>query len=40
MKDQIMSAWAELDCCYDLVIEPEIYWRLGDPPAKRKGASQ
>jgi uncharacterized repeat protein (TIGR01451 family) len=28
----IIRAWTELDCCYTLAIEPEIYWRLGAPP--------
>ena len=40
MKEDIMAAWKEIDCCYELIIEPEIYWRLGAPPAKRKGAKQ
>jgi hypothetical protein len=37
LKDQIMTAWQELNCCYELVIEPEIFWRLGGPPHKPKG---
>jgi hypothetical protein len=37
LKDQIMTAWQELNCCYELVIEPEIFWRLGGPPRKPKG---
>jgi hypothetical protein len=37
LKKQIMTAWQDLNCCYELVIEPEIYWRLGAPPDKRKG---
>ncbi len=32
LKGEIMSAWSELNCCYELVIEPEIFWRLGAPP--------
>ena len=40
LKDQIMTAWEDLDCCYELVIEPEIHWRLGGPPARPKEASQ
>jgi hypothetical protein len=40
LKDQIELAWKELDCCYELVIEPEVYWRLGAPPAKRKGTNR
>jgi uncharacterized repeat protein (TIGR01451 family) len=40
MKDQIMTAWQDLNCCYELVIEPEIYWRLGTPPDKPKESSR
>ncbi|HZD53983.1 MAG TPA: hypothetical protein VE175_13120 [Woeseiaceae bacterium] len=32
VESAIMKAWTELDCCYELAIEPEIYWRLGSPP--------
>ena len=35
LKSRIMRAWQELECCYELVIEPEIYWRLGAPPDRR-----
>jgi len=31
VTDQIMRAWQELNCCYELVIEREVYWRLGAP---------
>jgi len=31
VKKQIMDAWQELDCCYQLTIEPEVFWRLGGP---------
>jgi hypothetical protein len=34
IKEQIMSAWAEENCCYELVIEPEVFWRLGAAPDK------
>ena len=37
LKAQIMSEWQALNCCYELVIEPEIFWRLGGPPERRKG---
>jgi uncharacterized repeat protein (TIGR01451 family) len=40
IKNQIMTAWEDLNCCYELVIEPEIFWRLGAPPDKRKGADR
>jgi hypothetical protein len=36
LKDEIMVAWKELNCCYKLVIEPEVFWRLGAPPVKSK----
>ena len=29
MKDEIEERWAELDCCYRLEIETEVYWRRG-----------
>jgi hypothetical protein len=32
LKQQIMTAWEEQNCCYELVVEPEIFWRLGGPP--------
>ena len=31
MKDEIEERWAELDCCYRLEIETEVYWRRGKP---------
>ena len=31
LKTQISSAWEDIGCCYELVIEPEIHWRLGGP---------
>ena len=34
LKTQIGDAWEELNCCYELVIEPEIHWRLGKPAAQ------
>jgi hypothetical protein len=35
-----MTAWEEMACCYELVIEPEIFWRLGAPPDKAREAGQ
>jgi hypothetical protein len=32
LKTDIIRAWQDLDGQYELVIEPEIYWRLGGPP--------
>jgi uncharacterized repeat protein (TIGR01451 family) len=40
LKDDIMAFWKEQDCCYELVIEPEIFWRLGAPPDKSKAGSR
>jgi uncharacterized repeat protein (TIGR01451 family) len=34
LKKQIMTAWEEEGCCYELVVEPEVFWRLGGPSAK------
>jgi len=31
LKTQIGDAWEDLNCCYELIIEPEIHWRLGKP---------
>ena len=38
IKGRIMRDWEELDCCYELVIEPEIYWRRGEPPDRGRGS--
>ena len=35
-----MDRWLELNCCYELEIEPEIYWRLGGPVKQRRGGEQ
>ena len=40
LKDDIMRAWEDHGCCYELVVEPEIFWRLGGPPDKPRGASE
>ena len=40
LKLQITDAWQELDCCYELVIEPEIHWRLGKPAEQPRRAEQ
>jgi len=31
LKDQVMAAWKQHGADYELVIEPEIFWRLGEP---------
>jgi len=40
LKADIMTAWDDLDASYELVVEPEIFWRLGGPPEKSKEASR
>ena len=40
LKSDIVSAWGELDAGYELIVEPEVFWRLGDPPEKSKEAGQ
>jgi hypothetical protein len=40
LKDSIMAAWTDLNCCYDLVIETEVFWRLGGPPPKSKARNR
>lgn len=32
LKSQIMRAWSSQERSYELVVEPEVYWRLGGPP--------
>ncbi len=32
LKETIMSTWKKEGCCYELVVETEIFWRLGSPP--------
>ncbi|MGI9219627.1 MAG: isopeptide-forming domain-containing fimbrial protein, partial [Woeseiaceae bacterium] len=40
LKEEILTAWDEKDCCYKLVVEPEIFWRLGEPPKRPKEVRQ
>ena len=40
IKGMVMTAWADLEGSYELVIEPEVYWRLGGPPDKRKATNR
>jgi uncharacterized repeat protein (TIGR01451 family) len=32
LKAEIMQTWEALNCCYQLTIEPEVFWRRGAPP--------
>jgi hypothetical protein len=34
LRKQISEQWEALNCCYQLAIEPEVFWRLGAPPEK------
>jgi hypothetical protein len=40
LKQDIMDAWVELEGDYELVVESEIFWRLGGPPKQSKEASE
>lgn len=40
LQEQIATAWEAQDCCYELLIEPEVFWRLGAPPEKIRRASE
>jgi large repetitive protein len=32
VKSEITQSWRELDCCYRLTVETQVFWRLGGPP--------
>ncbi len=32
LKEMIADKWDDLECCYQLTIETEVYWRRGAPP--------
>jgi hypothetical protein len=34
VQGQIEQAWQAMNCCYQLTIEPEVFWRLGGPPGR------
>ena len=40
LKSRIATAWEEHGCCYELVIEPEIHWRLGEPAEQPRRVEQ
>ncbi|HNP62306.1 MAG TPA: SdrD B-like domain-containing protein [Woeseiaceae bacterium] len=40
LKSRIATEWEEHGCCYELVIEPEIHWRLGKPAKQPRGVEQ
>lgn len=35
VKNELKQRWAELNCCYPLEIETEIFWRRGSPTAHK-----
>jgi hypothetical protein len=38
VKDDITQRWAALNCCYQLDIETEIFWRRGKPASYNEEA--
>jgi uncharacterized repeat protein (TIGR01451 family) len=34
LREQITQSWVALNCCYELTIENEVFWRLGAPPGQ------
>ena len=40
LKDRIMSTWLQEGAGYELVIEPEVFWRLGGPVRQSRGGEQ
>jgi uncharacterized repeat protein (TIGR01451 family)/fimbrial isopeptide formation D2 family protein len=36
IEDLVSDRWKDLDCCYKLVIEKEVFWRKGSPSAGRE----
>jgi hypothetical protein len=36
IEDLISDRWEDLDCCYKLTIEKEVFWRKGSPSAGRE----
>ena len=40
LKSEIMATWKQDGADYELVVEPEVFWRLGEPPGKPQGAKQ
>jgi hypothetical protein len=42
LKQEILATWETEKCCYKLVVEEEIFWRLGEPleQPKAKGVRE
>jgi hypothetical protein len=32
VKSEVTQSWKQLDCCYTLTIETQVFWRRGGPP--------
>ena len=35
IEERISDRWKELDCCYKLTIEKEVFWRKGNPSDRK-----
>jgi len=40
LKNDVMVAWQQLNCCYELIIEPEVFWRRGEPVDNSKATNR
>ena len=40
LKAEIMQTWEAQHCCYQLTIEPEVFWRRGSPPEQPRMDTQ
>ena len=43
IKSEVAQSWLELNCCYRLTVETQVFWRRGGPPQQadvRTPASQ
>jgi uncharacterized repeat protein (TIGR01451 family) len=40
LKERIMDEWRTMDGGYELVVEPEVHWRLGGPVKQPQGGEQ
>ena len=40
LKDRIMQTWQETGSDYELIVEPEIHWRLGGPVKQSQGGER
>jgi hypothetical protein len=36
IEELVSKRWEELDCCYKLTIEKEVFWRKGNPSERKK----